>query len=266
MYRSAKQSRSESLSRKRRLIALTAAVSLSALLFTACDSSKELQLEERLESTDAANIRSAYFAVQTAAVTQAADVKGVTRTGDGPGSFTYTYTVEATQKIAGWQNDELEGIGGISINEIPAMVQGETWDVVYDEVTNNTTINAGSTAGSNPVQTTEVSLVREKDLEATDAANIRSAYAVIQTAALMQDDQDTIEKNNNTNVEFTVDGAEGSFVYQAVVKMKQTQDGWQSGAQVIGGFNVPAIGTVIGGGTCTIVYDQSTNATTLTWG
>ena len=185
MYRSAKQSRSGSLSRKRRLIALTAAVSLFALLFTACDSSKELQQE----------------------------------------------LLEIKNEIVEMKND---------IGELKK---------IEDEKKSEETEKA-----------------LEERLEATDAANIRSAYAVIQTAALMQDDQDTIEKNNNTNVEFTVDGAEGSFVYQAVVKMKQTQDGWQSGAQVIGGFNVPAIGTVIGGGTCTIVFDQSTNATTLTWG
>jgi hypothetical protein len=104
-------------------------------------------------------------------------------------------------------------------------------------------------------------------LEATDAANIRSAYAVIQSAALMQDDLTTIAKNNNSTTTFTVPSeSEGFRKYQAVVLMKQTQNDWQSGAQDIGGINVPAIGTVIGGGTCTIVYDQSTNATTLSWG
>ena len=107
----------------------------------------------------------------------------------------------------------------------------------------------------------------EKSREATDAANIRSAYAVIQSAALMQDDTTTITKNNNSTTTFSVPSeAEGSRKYQAVVKMKQTQNDWQSGAQDIGGIAVAATGTVIGNGTCTIVYDQSTNATTLSWG
>jgi type IV pilus assembly protein PilA len=106
----------------------------------------------------------------------------------------------------------------------------------------------------------------EKSREATDAANIRSAYAVIQSAALIQDDATTIAKNNNSTTTFTTSGNEGSFVYQAVVKMKQTQNDWQSGAQDIGGIAVAATGTVLGNGTCTVKYEQSTNKTTLTWG
>jgi len=107
----------------------------------------------------------------------------------------------------------------------------------------------------------------EKSREATDAANIRSAYAVIQSAALMQDDQDTIGKNDNANVKFTlVDPTEGSRQYQAVVQMKQTQDDWQSGEQDLGGITVAATGTVKGKGTCTITYTQSDNKTTVSWG
>ena len=106
----------------------------------------------------------------------------------------------------------------------------------------------------------------EKSREATDAANIRSAYAVIQSSALLQDSKETIKKNDNANVTFDATGSEGSFVYTATVTMKQTQDDWQSGKQDIGGIAVAASGTVKGGGTCTIKYDQSTNATTLSWG
>lgn len=192
MYRSAKQSRSGSLSRKRRLIALTAAVSLFALLFTACDSSKELQQE----------------------------------------------LLEIKNEIVEMKND----IGELK-NEIGELKK------IEDEKKSEETEKA-----------------LEERLEATDAANIRSAYAVIQTAALMQDDQDTIEKNNNTNVEFTVDGAEGSFVYTAVVQMKQTQNEWQAGDPDIGGIDLTGAGTVQGGGTCTITYTQSTNATTIQFG
>lgn len=107
----------------------------------------------------------------------------------------------------------------------------------------------------------------EKSREATDAANIRSAYAVIQSAALMQDDQETIGKNDNANVTFTlVNPTEGYREYKAEVKMKQTQDNWQSGEQDLGGITVAATGTVKGGGTCTITYTQSDNKTTVSWG
>lgn len=153
--KSARQSRSGSLSRKCGLIALTAAVSLSALLFTACDpkdptgsTAKPVQttedpmvLERNRESTDLANLRSAYASVQTAALTQADDVDGVTRAGEGPGSYTYTATVEATQTVPGWQNTSTDQIAGTPLDELPVKVQGESWTIVYDEATQTTTYN-----------------------------------------------------------------------------------------------------------------------------
>ena len=103
----------------------------------------------------------------------------------------------------------------------------------------------------------------EKAREATDAANIRSAYAAVQTAALVQDDQATLTKMNTADTTYTVTGTEGSLVYTATVKLKQQQDAWQSGAQDIGGVSLAA-DTAKKLGTATITYTQSTNVTTIT--
>ena len=115
------------------------------------------------------------------------------------------------------------------------------------------------TAIAIPVFTSQL----EKSREATDAANIRSAYAVVQSAALVQDDATTFAKNNTADATFTLSGSEGSYVYTATVKLKQQQDEWQSGAQDIGGVSLAA-DTAKKLGTATITYTQSTNTTTIT--
>jgi type IV pilus assembly protein PilA len=61
----------------------------------------------------------------------------------------------------------------------------------------------------------------EKSREATDLAHIRSAYAEVSAAALMQEDTDT-----KTGV--TRSGSEGSYVWTKEVPLKQSQDGWQT--------------------------------------
>ncbi len=110
-----------------------------------------------------------------------------------------------------------------------------------------------------PVFTTQL----EKSREATDAANIRSAYGVIQAAALTQENATDIAKNNNADTTYTVDGSEGSYVYTATVKLKQTQDQWQSGAQDVGGVSLAA-DTAKANGTATIKFTQSTGKTEIT--
>ena len=100
----------------------------------------------------------------------------------------------------------------------------------------------------------------EKSREATDAANIRSAYAVVQSAALLQDQQADLTKLNTSDITYTVEGSEGSFVYKAVVQLKQQQDEWQSGAQDIGGISLAA-NTAKKNGKATITYTQSTGKT-----
>ena len=105
----------------------------------------------------------------------------------------------------------------------------------------------------------------EKSREATDAANIRSAYGVIQAAALTQENQTELSKMNTKDTTYTVTGSEGSYVYTAVVKLQQSQDNWQSGAQDIGGINIAETGATVGK-SATITHTQSTGATTITIG
>ncbi len=101
------------------------------------------QLEKSRESTDAANIRSAYAEVMTAALTQADDVTGVTRSGSSAGAYTYTATVAAKQTVAQWQNTAIEDIGGLAVNNttgINAVVAPNTWTITYTESTGDCTI------------------------------------------------------------------------------------------------------------------------------
>ena len=100
----------------------------------------------------------------------------------------------------------------------------------------------------------------EKSREATDAANIRSAYAAVQASALLQDNSTDFAKNNTADATFTVEGSEGSYIYKATVKLKQQQDQWQSGAQDIGGVSLAA-DTAKANGTATISHTQSTGKT-----
>jgi type IV pilus assembly protein PilA len=103
----------------------------------------------------------------------------------------------------------------------------------------------------------------EKSREATDAANIRSAYGVIQAAALTQETQTELSKQNTDDTTYTVSGAEGSYVYTAVVELHQSQDEWQSGDQNIGGITISA-SNAKASGTATITHTQSTGATDIT--
>ena len=80
---------------------------------------------------------------------------------------------------------------------------------------------------------------------------------------MIQDNATDFAKNNTANATFTVSGSEGSYKYTAVVKLKQQQDEWQSGAQDIGGVTIAATDATKGG-TATIEYDQTTNQTTIT--
>lgn len=93
------------------------------------------QLEKSRESTDAANLRSAYAEVMTASLTQANDVPGVTRTGSKAGEYVYTAEVKANQTVADWQNTSIEDIGGTAIASIPAVLKGNSWTVTYTEST-----------------------------------------------------------------------------------------------------------------------------------
>lgn len=103
----------------------------------------------------------------------------------------------------------------------------------------------------------------EKSREATDAANIRDAYAIVMSASLTQDKQDELTKLNTDKITYTVSGAEGSYVYSATVKLTQQQDEWQTGAQDIGGVALAA-DTAKKNGIATVTYTQSTGKATIT--
>ncbi len=105
-----------------------------------------------------------------------------------------------------------------------------------------------------PIFTTQL----EKSREATDMANIRSAYAVVSAAALTDDDETTLQKNNTPGIAYTKP-ADG---FQAVVTLKQQTDDWQSANHDLPGT---ISGTPKKGGTATVKYTTSTNAVTITF-
>ncbi len=105
-----------------------------------------------------------------------------------------------------------------------------------------------------PVFTTQL----EKSREATDMANIRSAYAEVMTAAI----SDTATTHDASLTHVTRTGSDGSFVWTATVNLKQTQDGWQGTAEEIGGVDVSSM-SPSAGGTCTITYTQSSGNCTI---
>ena len=76
----------------------------------------------------------------------------------------------------------------------------------------------------------------EKSREATDEANLRAAYAEVSAAALT-DTATASSYGTGANVTRTGD-ADGSYVWTALVVLKQQQDNWQSGTPNIGGITV----------------------------
>ena len=99
----------------------------------------------------------------------------------------------------------------------------------------------------------------EKSREAVDLANIRSAYAQVQAAALTQADTST-----ESGVTVTKAGNEGSYTWTTTVDLKQTQEGWQGTVDTIGGVDISST-TPKATGTCEVKYDQSTGTTTFTF-
>ena len=89
----------------------------------------------------------------------------------------------------------------------------------------------------------------EKAREATDLANIRSAYAEVQTAALT---------DLGATSEFTTGDKDGAYVWTATVDLKQKQDDWQTAVDEVGGIDISASKPKVGG-TCTITYTQATD-------
>ena len=111
----------------------------------------------------------------------------------------------------------------------------------------------------------------EKSREATDLANVRSAYAEVMAAAIIEDDT-AVYSESGQRLYQVVDGAK---VYKAVVSLKQKQAGWKltSSALTVGGIDHDAdmgtywIGDPSGndGETCSVIYDIASGKVTLYW-
>ncbi len=98
----------------------------------------------------------------------------------------------------------------------------------------------------------------EKSREATDAANLRAAYAEVMTAALTdaEDDADGVRRT----------GSAGDYVWTKTVDAVQTQADWQNKSiENIGGLAIGSdIEAVIKGGSWTVKYDQKADEITIT--
>lgn len=99
----------------------------------------------------------------------------------------------------------------------------------------------------------------EKSREATDAANIRAAYAEVMAEAITGDavttkDYGVYKINART-------GNEGSYVYSATITLKQQQTGWQNtNIDTVGGVNIATTLAGVGAGkSVTITYTQGTD-------
>ena len=113
------------------------------------------------------------------------------------------------------------------------------------------------TAIAIPVFTTQL----EKSREATDLANVRSAYAQVMVDAL--DDGATTHTENG--VTYTAGGAIGSRTITAEVELGQQQAGWQTSGALESVAGITATGSPTVGGTATIEWSQATNAVTIVY-
>jgi len=102
----------------------------------------------------------------------------------------------------------------------------------------------------------------EKAREATDAANIRSAYAEVQAAALTEESKDDLKKGNTDLITFDVSGTTGrDSVYQATIKLTQKQANWQGTTPDIAGLKTDT--TPSANGNAVVRYSESTGETTM---
>ncbi len=111
------------------------------------------------------------------------------------------------------------------------------------------------TAIAIPVFTSQL----EKSKEATDMANIRSAYAEVMAAGLTDTGKTADPTVKAQGV--TRSGNPGTFSWTKTVTLKQSQEGWQGPADELGGSVISTLNPKAGG-TCTITYTEGTaNAT-----
>lgn len=94
----------------------------------------------------------------------------------------------------------------------------------------------------------------EKSREATDAANLRAAYAEVTVAALTEE-----AANADTGITVGKDG--DNATWSKVVNLVQKQDGWQNTSYTtnkIGGVAAPAVKA---NGTVTVTYTETKGVT-----
>lgn len=100
--------------------------------------------------------------------------------------------------------------------------------------------------------------VLEKGREATDLANVRSAYAEVMIAAIQQDTGSMFYDASVNQYKKTVD-------------LTQKKDGWDMDASKLNIGGIPRTdtnhwkGDAKKGGTCTVIYDNDTGEVTLQW-
>jgi prepilin-type N-terminal cleavage/methylation domain-containing protein len=110
-------------------------VAISIPIFTS-------QLEKAREATDAANIRSLYAEVQTAALTgEKGKEDNANVTVDEDGNVTGTYV--CTQKKPDWQDSSIKNIGGVDVSGLK-VGDSVTVTVKYTASTGKTDITAGN--------------------------------------------------------------------------------------------------------------------------
>lgn len=98
----------------------------------------------------------------------------------------------------------------------------------------------------------------EKSREATDLANVRSAYAEVMSAAITQDTSSSVYD---------------SFLneYIKIVYLKQKKDGWETDTDKLNIGGIPHSdsahwkGDAKGSGRCEVIYDNVRNDMTLVW-
>ena len=159
--------------------------------------SASTRLERSCEHTDIANIRSAYASVMTAVLTQADDVSGVTRSGDRPGAYVYTATVELSQRQPGWQFEPTNTIGVIrDSNRVDDVGPGMAVVLQYDETVGE--VNLSVVKSENP-------LPESSDDESAQNINLEKAADILLEKLNDKEWMDqscTIEKSEKSGADF----------------------------------------------------------------
>ena len=100
----------------------------------------------------------------------------------------------------------------------------------------------------------------EKAREATDAANIRSAYAEISADAITGEEIKTAKTEGKITINASTE-KDGETTYTATVTLTQKQPDWQSTAPQIGGLT--ADGTPKADGTATVTVNSNGSVNTV---